>query len=288
MSIVTFWNEDREQSGRTLTSVAIATRMAMERNFKILLISTSFNDQSMKNCFGGNEVQKNLKIFSSKNNNIAVENGMEGLSKLITSNKLTPSIITDYTRVIFKERLEVVNGYIGANDKSREENYAEYKRIESSYVELIRMANQYYDMVLVDLDKDLSTKVKQDILQISNLTVYVFSQRMESINTYKELKKSNKEISGHKCIPVIGKYFGQTKYNIKNLTKYLEEKKVLHIVPFNLLYFEAAEEAGVVDLFLKLKNVRDKTDDNYIFMQHLLKLTDDITKRLQELQMKMR
>lgn len=288
MSIVTFWNEDREQSGRTLTSVAIATRMAMERNFKILLISTSFGDKTMKNCFGGNEVQKNLKLFGPKNNNIAVENGIEGLSKLITSNKLTPSTITDYTRVIFKERLEVVSGYIGTSEKTYEENHQDYKKIESSYIELIRMANQYYDMVLVDLDKTLSSKVKKEILQISNLTVYVFSQRMESINTYNELKKSNKEISGHKCIPVIGKYFGQTKYNIKNITKYLGEKKALNIVPFNLLYFEAAEEAGVVDLFLKLKNVKDKTDENYIFMQHVLKITDDITKRLQELQMKMR
>ena len=42
MSIVTFWNDDREQTGRTLTSVAVATRMAMERNYKILLIFDIF------------------------------------------------------------------------------------------------------------------------------------------------------------------------------------------------------------------------------------------------------
>ena len=102
MSIVTFWNDDREQTGKTLTSVAVATRMAIERNYKILLISTSFQDPTMKNCFWGNEVQKNLKLFGGKINNIAVENGIEGLLKLITSNKLTPSVITDYTKVIFR------------------------------------------------------------------------------------------------------------------------------------------------------------------------------------------
>ena len=36
MSIVTFWNDDREQTGKTLTSVAVATRMAIEHNLKIL------------------------------------------------------------------------------------------------------------------------------------------------------------------------------------------------------------------------------------------------------------
>ena len=39
MSVVTFWNDDREQSGKTLSAVAVATMMAIERNFKILLLS---------------------------------------------------------------------------------------------------------------------------------------------------------------------------------------------------------------------------------------------------------
>ena len=156
MSIVTFWNDDREQSGRTLTSVAVATRMAMERNFKILLLSTSFNDPTMKNCFWGNEIQRNLKLFSGKNNNIAVENGIEGLSKLATSNKLTPEIITDYTKVIFKERLEVIGGFVGVKDKTQEENFLDYNRLQECYIDIIRMANLHYDMVLVDLDKSLN------------------------------------------------------------------------------------------------------------------------------------
>ena len=288
MSIVTFWNDSREQTGKTLTAVAVATQMAIERNCKILLISTSFQDPTMKNCFWGNETQRNLKLFGGKNNNIAVENGIEGLSKLITSNKISPSAITDYTKVIFKGRLEVLGGFVGSSYKSLEENYEEYQRIEESYIELIRMANQYYDMVLVDLDKSLKKDVREIILSISNLNVIVFTQKMQSLNEYKELKEINKEISGPKTIPVIGKYMKQSKYNIKNITKYLEERKEVSIIPFNMLYFEAAEEVGVTDLFLKLRNVKDTSDENYIFADNVMKLLNKITKRLQELQMKMR
>ena len=36
----------------------------------------------------------------------------------------------------------------------------EYKKICANYVELIKMANLYYDMVLVDLDKDIPEDVK--------------------------------------------------------------------------------------------------------------------------------
>lgn len=288
MSIVTFWNDDREQSGKTLTSVAVATRMAIDRNFKILLISTSFGDPTMRNCFFGNDVQKNLKIFGGRNNNIAVENGIEGLVKLIASKKLTPDVITDYTRVVFKSRLEVVCGFVGANDKTREENFSIYQRMQESYIDLIRTANMYYDMVIVDLDKDLSTKVKEEILRMSNLNILVFQQKLSSINNYIELRNINKEIAGLKYIPVIGRYDNRTKYNIKNITKYINEKKELYIIPFNLLYYEAAEEAAVVDLFLKMRNFKDKSDENYIFMDSTKKLSDKIIKRLQELQKKMR
>ena len=75
---------------------------------------------------------------------------------------------------------------------------------------------------------------------------------------------------------------------MKNVIKYLGGKKDLNVIPFNMLYFEAAEEAGVPDLFLRLKNVKDTSDENYIFMQDVLKLMEKIIKRLQELQMKMR
>lgn len=288
MSIVTFWNDDREQTGKTLTSVAVATRMAIECNYKILLISTSFQDSTMKNCFWGDESQRNLKLFGVKVHNIAVENGIEGLLKLITANKLTPTSITDYTKVVFRGRLEVLSGLSGVKDKSFDTNYEEYKNIEKNYIELIRMANQYYDMVIVDLEKMMSPETRNEILRISNLNVMVFSQKRASVDKYRELRDANKEVMGIKTIPVVGKYTNHSKYNAKNLTRYLEEKKEISIVPFNLLYFEAAEEAGVTDLFLRLKNIKDKTDENYIFMNEVLKLMNKIIKRLQELQMKMR
>lgn len=288
MSIVTFWNEGREQSGKTLTAVAVATRMAIERNYKILLLSTSFLDPTIKNCFFGNEIQRNLKIFGGKANNIAVENGIEGLVKLISANKLTPNAITDYTKVVFKGRLEVINGFSGSKSVSVETNYEAYKKIEKSYIDLIRIANQYYDMVLVDLDKALSTEVKNEILMLSNLNVIVFSQRKESLDNYKQLIESNPVINSPKTLPVVGKYMNKSKYNLKNIMKYLEERKEINVISFNMLYFESAEESTVPDLFLRLKNVKDTSDENYIFMQDVLKLMEKIINRLQELQMKMR
>lgn len=284
MSIITFWNDSREQTGQTMATIAVATRMAIERNIKILLISTSMNDSTMKKCYWTQENVRTSGLFSAKTSNVAVENGIEGLFKLITSNKLTPSIITDYTRVVFKGRLEVITGF--TTPQTETQDYLEsFKKIENSYIELIRTANQYYDMVIVDLDKRLSSKVKEDILKVSDVNVFVLLQKMESMNRYNEIKNNEYKF---KCIPVIGKYIKEYKYNSKNIARQLQEKKELDLIPFNLLYMEAAEEGKVADLFLKLKNVKDKTDENYIFMQCTLNLTNNILRRLQELQMRMR
>lgn len=287
MSIVTFWNDSREQTGKTLTAVAVATKMAIERNFKILLISTAYKDPTMKNCFWVSANKKKNTLVSMKNN-IAVENGIEGLSKLIKSNKIQPSIITDYTRVIFKNRLEVLSGYVGEIDKNNDENLQDYHGLSDCYIELIKLANQFYDMVLVDLDNKLQESVKKEILEMSNVNVLVLSQRIVSLDNYNDMKNNKSEFINPKCIPVIAKYSKKTKYNKKNIMKYLDEKKDLNLVPFNTLFFEAAEEANVTEFFLKLRDIKDTTDTNYFFMSEVLKLTNAIITRIQDLQMKMR
>ena len=288
MAIITFWNDSREQSGKTMAAVAVATSMAIEKNSKILLVSTGLDDMTIRNCFWGDDATKNAKIFGGKMSNIAVENGIEGLLKLVTSNKLTPSIITDYTKVVFKDRLEVLCSPSNFTKQSIDSKIAYLRNMEQHYIELIKTASQYYDIVLVDLDKMLSTKTREEILRLSNVNIYVLSQKMESLNRFIELKEEEENLFKNRCIPVIGKYDNRFKYNSKNIARYLKEKKELDLIPLNLLYMGAAEEASVVDLFLRLRNVKDKTDENYIFIECITNLTNKIIKKIQEMQMRTR
>ena len=41
MSVVTFWSDGREQTGKTLSIAAISTYMAVEHNYRILIIPDS-------------------------------------------------------------------------------------------------------------------------------------------------------------------------------------------------------------------------------------------------------
>lgn len=285
MSIVTLWSCDKKTNGQSLSTVAIATKMAIERNLKILLVSTSVNDSTIKNCFWTNN-QKN-KIVGG-NAGLEVETGIEGLMRLIYSNKLEPEIISDYSQAILKGRFEVLSGYTALADATSVQNVELYKEIYQNYCKILQIADKYYDIVLVDLDGRLNFEIKNQVLAVSDLNLYVTSQKISDVERYIDLKNKNKDLNTLKNSIVIARYDSESKYNKKNLSKYLNEKGELLVIPYNTLFFEAAEEANVMDLFLKLSNIKDITDNNYIFMKEIQKVAEFIINRLQELQMRMR
>ena len=279
MSIVTFYNSSIEQTGKTMSIAAIATYMAIEHNYRILVISTTNREDSLRRCFWEEKKKKrNLGIFGP-NASLEVETGVEGLARVIRSNKITPDIITNYTKVVFKDRFEVLLGC--------EEAPADGTVIESLYPNIIKAANQYYDLVFVDLDENVDEETKKVIIHDSDIIIINMSQRLRSINKFMELKEKNQLLTSKKALILIGRYDKFSKYNSKNISRYLGEKNQVLTIPYNTLFFEASEEAGVPDLFLKFRKMMDSEDRNAFFIQEVKRASENIIYRLQDLQMKM-
>ena len=138
MSIVTFWSSGEEQTGKTLSIAAISTYMAIEHNYKILLIDATFDNDALERCFWKVNGTKDVAKMLNKGK-MDISSGAEGLVSAVASNKTTPEIITNYTKVVFKDRLEILL----ASEKMEE--------IAEEYVNLISMANMYYDKIFVVL-----------------------------------------------------------------------------------------------------------------------------------------
>lgn len=278
MSVVTFWNDKKEQTGKTLSAVAVATYMAIEHNYKILVISTGFNDKTLDNCFWKEKkAKKNFGIFGP-NTNVAMENGIEGLSKMVKSNKIAPESITNYTRIIFKDTLEILQSF-----KGNRENYEE---IKEHYVNIIDLANKYYDLVFVDLDIELGNDVINNILENSNLIVASLSQRLTSIDDFIEKREKMPILKSKKTLILISRYDRDSKYTVKNISRYMGEKNKVSTIPYNTLFFEACEEAKVVDLFLSIRKISED-DVNGMFLSEVKRTTENIIYRLQDLAMRM-
>lgn len=274
MSIVTFWNNGKEQTGKTISLAAICTHLAIEHNYRILVISTGYQEENLENCFWAQKkIKKNLGLFGP-NTNIAMEEGIAGLTKIMKSNKLSPDNITNYTKIVFKDRLEILPSYKGS--------LSHYEDIRRYYPEIINLANNYYDLVLVDLDKRLQYDSVETILGNSNLIVVNLSQRLTSINSFMETREKQPILKSRKSLILIGRYDRFSKYNIKNISRYLGEKNKVSTIPYNTLFFEACEEAKVPDLFLKLRRIVDD-DRNGFFLSEVKRTATNIIYRLEDL-----
>ena len=145
MPIITFWSNSKKQTGQTMSLTAIATSMAIEHNYKILVVSTNFKDQSLEECFW--DVNKTVGLIN-KPGTVGIESGVEGLMRVIASNRTSPEIVKNYTRVVFNNRLDVL---CGLKTKSPEE----FTKALIHYNDLVKTADKYYDMVFVDMEKTL-------------------------------------------------------------------------------------------------------------------------------------
>lgn len=283
MAVITFINNSLEETGKTMSLVAIATYMSIEYNSKNLIISTTNKEDKINSCYFEERKAKNIRrgIFGENRTTIETESGIEGIAKIARANKLTPEMITNYTRVVFKDRLEVI---LGAETKDKINDELEEKEIAEEYIELINVANMHYDKVFVDLDMNLSEEIRQKIINNSDIVIINTNQNLRNI---KKLKENSELLNSPKALILIGRYDKFSKNNVKNVTRYLEQRKQVLTVPYNTLFMESANEAGVPDLFLSLRKISDPEDRNISFAGEIKRAAESIIYKLQELRINM-
>ncbi|MBR3152825.1 MAG: hypothetical protein IKF52_04400 [Clostridia bacterium] len=278
MAIVSFWSNIKKETAQTLSIVAIATYMAVEHNSKILILDTNFNNPTINNCFFNSNMQLAQSMRSGR---VDLGSGISGLTKLITSGKINPESITDYTKIIFKNnRLELLTNV-------NPENPMEAEKIKSGFPELVKMAGLYYDYVFVDLQKGLDEPFIKKVIDVSNVVVTNITQRMRDLDEFNILRQNDPTFRTEKIFPLIGRYDRFSKYTKKNVARHLGFRREFSAVPYNTLFFEAASEGGVRDYFMKFrKDLIDSSDRNSIFIQEIGNTAENIMMRVQENQMR--
>lgn len=276
MAIISFWSNGTGETGKSSSIIALATLLGVNHNYKILVLNTKYNDSFYQDCFW--KENKTIKMINSNNAKTDVGHGISGLTKAILSNKTSPEIVTNYTKIVFKDRLELL-----MDTKVEPEEYERHKAI---FKDIVNIANKYYDLVFIDIDKNLDERTKDSLLEISDLIVACLPQQFRKINEFAEEREQNPILKDKPIMPLIGRYDKHSKYNIKNVTRYLKEKREICAISYNTLFFEACNEAAVADYFIKFRKINSK-DRNAIFISEVREAAEKIISRLQELQMRM-
>lgn len=277
MPIVSFWSSTKRETAQTLSMIAIACHMAVENNTKILMVDTNFNDPTIKTAFFpefDNSTKRAIKRLNA--GKIDIGSGIEGLAKLLASGKNCGEVITDYSKVIYKGRLEAILSYF-SNDET------EIARIRQAYKDLIKQANQHYDYVFVDVPKGLDNPFTNEILNISDVIVFNITQRQRDIDDYLKIKTNNPIFKSEKMLPLIGRYDRYSKFTKKNIARDIGEKKEIPAVSYNTLFFENANEGQIGDYFLKFrKSLISSNDRNAVFVDEVANAADRVVFKTQE------
>lgn len=278
MAIITFKSNELKETGQTLSLVAVATQMSIEHSYKILILSTNFKDKTLENCFWELDKLNKPVITKSGHADVGVDSGVEGLIKVLVSNKTSTEIVKNYSKTILRDRLDILLS-------PKTEDYQEYSQICTNYTEILKVANRSYDLIFVDLSSRMREDLAQDIVNLSDVIIYNITQRLKNINDFIELKENDEFYRRKNVMLLLGRYDAHSKYNVKNITRYMKEKKDILAIPYNTLYFEACSEGKVIDYFLRLKNI-DESDRNNFFVSEVTRTNNSILYKLQELQMK--
>ncbi len=275
MSVVTFWNALEKECGQTLSAIAIATYMAMEHNYRILLIDACFHDNTMEKAFWKKKENKALRELTG--GKIDISSGAEGLISAVASNKATPEIITNYTRIVFKNRLDVLLGL-------KTEIRHDHEKSMMLYKDLITTANKYYDIVFVDLSKGTNRPSSEAILKISDVVLYTMPPNLFNIDKYKELKANkNSIVSKQKVMPLLARSDESSGYNVKNTTRYIKDRYTIATIPYNVRYMEATNEARTATFMTNTKLSKSALSVNGNFFEELDRTSQMIIDKIREL-----
>ena len=295
MAIISFWSISKKETGQSLSMAAVMTSMAVDHNMKILGVSTEFNDTTLEAAFFDIEKERKRMIELQKSreliNNIPgmegmgmpvtggkLNSGIEGVIKVINSKRLADQVVRDYAKVIFKDRLDILPSPSAAN-------YDIYKETVSKAKDVIELADKEYNMVFVDVDKDLPKEYARSILEISDIVIINLTQGTKQLKEFLKLKNDDDLFKKNNIMFLLGKFDRFSKYNTKNVSRYLKLKKEICAIPYNTLFFEAAMDAQVADYFLRYRDMKDETDRNKIFINEAKRACDEIVIKLDELRL---
>lgn len=268
MSIIGFWSASEKETGQTLTAAALATYLGVKHNYRMLLVDATFNDDVMERCFWKIN-PKNDTTRKLNKGKIDISSGAEGLVSAVASNKATPEIITNFTRVVLKNRLDVLCGLKTVIPEDFNKSLMLYK-------DIVNMANKYYDLVIVDIEKTLKKETTKALLGASHIIIADFTQNYKQYEEYVTAISANKKtFSRVKLIPLLTNADEASKYNVKNTSRILKEKD-LNVFPYNPVLKDASSDATLVNFFLRYGLSTTGTDKN----TELIKALDEIDKAI--------
>ena len=234
------------QTCNTSNAIAIATRMAVTRTFKILMMHNMINKSNLENAFLGDS--DNTEIA-----NIFDESGIDAMMKLAKTNQLSASNFKDYADILVPDRLELLPGTIKRDGQVRE-----LMLEQISYI--VNCAREAYEYVILDINAgygELSIKT----LNLADLLIVSLNQNMEVLRTYFDRKEWDTALENKPHLLVLGNYDETSEYDVDRIRKEFDYKGEMYVVPRNTRLMDAINRHDALSYFAGMGTKKVKGPD---------------------------
>ncbi|MDD2375959.1 MAG: hypothetical protein PHD15_01715 [Clostridia bacterium] len=262
MPRIIFWSPEISMTGNTHAILAVTTLMGINHKAKSLLMQGYFNSRKIETSFTPYDELKSSGVF--ENSDI----GIGALTKIVVSNKLTPSTIKNYAKPVLKDRLDVLYG-INSSEKEQ------YNLMAHNLQFITRKSAEIYDLVFVDLPKQDTEEYVKDVLIDSEVIICTINQDAIKLSEFFETIQKSDMLKGKSVIYVIGDYESKSKYNIRNIKSKYAIKDPIFAVPHNYAFIDACNDGSIIDFFYKNINA-ERNDYNGEFIYEVSKIVEKI------------
>ncbi len=263
--LVSFWSTHHGQAGVTTNLISLSLAISLSKNLRVLVSHTQYGESSLERALVS-DIEEYLGGALSNY-------GLEPVLRLAKNGLLNTDNFSDYTIPLLKN-----NGYdllIGTRKQNLSEG--EKKNYEDTMLQILKMANDKYDLTFVDLAGGLMNELSQRALLMSDIVVININQNNYSLEKLKEADFIDK-IKG-KVIYCIGRYDSGIKSNVKNIARRHKLKNIIS-VPYSPRLIDVINRGDIVEYFGR--NILNKKKGNTPFFKEILKSTDAIIKYMDE------
>lgn len=256
---IAFWSSVHGQSGTTSNMIAIAVSLAMQHDYKCLLMQTHFNMNSLEAYLIGNR---------DSSHDIFLDVGIDGLARSMKLEPLNESIFDNFTIPIMNQKLSLLPGTTNVNREMFKYDMAKTICI------IIKEAVKYYDLVFIDNNSG-SNEISKLVLSYADLVVVNLCQNKSVLDHY----FSTWKFKEHNLLYLIGSYNQKSSYNLFNLKALYKplRKTPLMAIPYNTRFMDSLSDGGVIR-YMSINLAVCKTDEDAYFMECVTNASDKLLK----------
>ncbi|MBR5227972.1 MAG: hypothetical protein IKV94_04970 [Clostridia bacterium] len=263
MPKIVFWCPEAKAVGQTHAAIAVSTLMAMEEDYSNILLPGQWQSKKIGTAFEDYDLLNTKGVF----NNSGI--GLTALARLVTSNKITPEAIRNYSKPILKQRLDIM---YGTNVNSREQ----FDLLISQFPSIVQKASEAYDIVWVDLPKTDQKEYIVETLKSADLVICAFNQEANLLQDYMPTLETNELLKDKKKIILMCDYEEKSRYNIPNIRRMFGIKEPIFAIPHNYIYTDACNMGNVVEGFFYKNIAADSNDYNGYFISETRKVVKKV------------